>query len=372
MNTIFQAALIAAACLAGFVPAAQAQPNQASETTLFAPSTAAPPAYVCPMDHASTSHKPGFCRECGMAMVDKSSQLRIAVLVFDGVEDIDFAGPMEVFGQTGAIQFTVGPSTAAVRTVAGLKLQPDHDFAHAPPADVLLIPGGAIGAVSENPKLLAWIRERSAESRAVLSVCTGAFILGKAGLLDGHRATTIAGMIPELARRHPKATIVRDLRYVDNGVIITTGGLSAGIDGALHLVDRELGRLTAERTARDLEYVWNSDPHSEFGNSARLRFPDITEILPVESFWDQQQDSGNSDRWQLAGALEFPMSAAEFLAGTTERIGKDGWKVDSSAPLERSFVMQEADGQTWIFRVALVAEPAPGSYRLTMTMDRKA
>jgi transcriptional regulator GlxA family with amidase domain len=183
-----------------------------------------------------------------------SNGLRVAVLLFDGVEEIDYAGPMEVFGAGGAQVFTVGQSKAIVNSSWGLRVAPDYDLANAPEADILIVPGGAISKVTKNPRMLNWIRERSSKVKVVLSVCTGAFILGKAGLLDGLEATTTAVARSQLAAAFPKIRVVYDRRFVDAGKIVTTAGLSTGIDGALYVIEREVGRARAEDVARYMEY----------------------------------------------------------------------------------------------------------------------
>lgn len=181
--------------------------------------------------------------------------LRVAVLLFDGVEEIDYAGPMEVFGAGGAKVFTVGQTKATVTSVWGLKVTPDYDFADAPEADILLVPGGGVLQAWKNPVLLGWVKERSAQVKMVMSVCSGAFILGKAGLLDGIAATTTASLRPQLVTHFP-TTQVSDKRFVDAGKIITTAGLSAGIDGALHVLERQYGRERAASVASYMEYDW--------------------------------------------------------------------------------------------------------------------
>jgi transcriptional regulator GlxA family with amidase domain len=188
-----------------------------------------------------------------------AKRLKVAVLLYEGVEEIDYAGPIEVFGASGFDVFTVAQTRAPVASVYGLQLLPDHDFSDAPAADVLLVPGGGIKLAWKNPVLLAWIRQRSSEVKIVMSVCSGAFILGKAGLLDGVASTTTRSMRDQLAKNFP-GTQVRSTRYVDAGKVITTAGISAGIDGALHLVARELGEPAAQATAGYMEYQWKPSP----------------------------------------------------------------------------------------------------------------
>jgi transcriptional regulator GlxA family with amidase domain len=190
-----------------------------------------------------------------------TKRLKVAVLLYEGVEEIDYAGPIEVFGASGFDVFTVAQTKSPITSVYGLQLLPDHDFSDAPSADVLLVPGGGINLAWKNPILLTWIRQRSTDAKIVMSVCSGAFILGKAGLLDGLPSTTTSSMRDQLAKNFP-GTQVRAKRYVDAGKIITTAGISAGIDGALYLVARELGERAAQATARYMEYDWKPSPQN--------------------------------------------------------------------------------------------------------------
>src|SRR5437588_3766320 len=203
--------------------------------------------WVCPMsEHAQEFDLPGSCPICGMQLVEKNARFRIAVLIFQHAEDIDFTAPIEVLGHTGAQIFTVAATTDPITTVFGLHIRPDYDLSHSPPADLVLVPGGGVSDTAKSVAALAWLRQRAASAKYVMSVCNGAFILAKAGLLDGLTATTTAGRIDELAETATKTHVVRQ-RLVDNGKIITTAGLSAGIDGALHVIEREWGRPRAEQ-----------------------------------------------------------------------------------------------------------------------------
>src|SRR5436853_2437563 len=237
---------------------------------------AAEKVWVCPMsEHAQEYSKPGTCPLCGMTLVEKNKQLKVAVLVYDYAEEIDYSAPIEVFGEAGAHVFTVGATTKPVHSVFALNLQPEFDLDHAPAADVILIPGGGTHAMQKNEKVLQWLRDRSKSAKYVLSVCNGAFIVASAGLLDGLKATTTAGRIDELAEYAPKTTVVRE-RLVDNGKIITTTGLSAGIDGALHVLEREYGRDRAAMVARGMEYRWQPENPWTRSKDAEMRMPDIS------------------------------------------------------------------------------------------------
>jgi transcriptional regulator GlxA family with amidase domain len=188
----------------------------------------------------------------------------LAILVFEDVEVLDFCGPFEVF--TVASRFTEPPAfnvvTVAekpwpVLTRGGLSVKPHYRLADCPRPDLLLVPGGQ-GTRREmhNPTLIEWIKARSQDAELVLSVCTGALLLAKAGLLDGLKATTHHGAIDLLRQVAPKTTVHADRRFVDNGRGVCSAGIAAGIDMSLHVVGRLLGKEVAEKTARQMEYPW--------------------------------------------------------------------------------------------------------------------
>lgn len=190
----------------------------------------------------------------------------VLVTLFDDVDTLDFCGPLEVFSITG--QRATGPVPFTVTTVAerrqppittrsGLSVTPFYTYKNAVQASILIIPGG-LGARHErqNPATLQFIQDQAQEAELIVSVCTGALLLGAAGLLDGLQATTHHSALDELAETAPKCTIVRDRRYVDNGRIITSAGITAGIDTSLYVVQRLLGSETAHETAQHMEYPW--------------------------------------------------------------------------------------------------------------------
>ncbi len=174
----------------------------------------------------------------------------VAFVLGDGAAVIDFSGPWEVFQDAGGPDgedhfrlFTVGPSKAPIRASGGLMITPDYSFADAPAARIVVIP-----AQRGTPALLDWLRQRDKESDIVMSVCTGAFQLGKAGLLDGKRATTYHDYYDQFEKAFPKATLVKGHRYVQSDdVIYTSGGLTSGIDLALHIVEQYLGRDVSQK-----------------------------------------------------------------------------------------------------------------------------
>lgn len=192
---------------------------------------------------------------------------RLLLLMFDDVELLDFAGPIEVFttavrvaGQRGLpvpwTLATASPTGAPVRARAGLRLHADHALAEAPLADVLLVPGGVVDGVLADAALLADIRRHAQHAALVASICTGAFILADAGLLHAAPCTTHWEDVADLRQRHPHLDVRPDARWVDNGALVTSAGISAGIDMSLHLVERLHSRELALATARQMDYAW--------------------------------------------------------------------------------------------------------------------
>ena len=188
-----------------------------------------------------------------------NDRLNVAILVWPGAELLDFAGPAEVFAAAGQHRlfhvYLVGLDKNPTRAQGSVTVQPEFTLADCPAPDVIVIPGGNMQPVEGNAAILNWVKQRSAGAQIMLSVCTGAFVLAEAGLLDGSAATTHHFGQETLASLYPRIKVVRDRRYVDNGKFITAGGVSAGIDAALHVVEKLAGRDVAEWTANEwMEY----------------------------------------------------------------------------------------------------------------------
>ena len=196
----------------------------------------------------------------------------VGIFVFHDVEVLDFAGPYEVFTTASRMHarinpqapplfdaFTIGQDKATLYARAGLTVLPEHDFSTHPSIDVLIVPGGVVTAELEKPVVIEWIRKCAASSNVTASVCTGAFLLAKARLLDGKSVTTHWEDIDDLKAMFPSLRVQENCRWVDQGGIVTSAGISAGIDMCLHLVERLAGRELAERTARQLDFAWTKN-----------------------------------------------------------------------------------------------------------------
>jgi transcriptional regulator GlxA family with amidase domain len=197
---------------------------------------------------------------------------RVGILIFPDVEVLDFCGPFEVFSVTRLDEaarreepspfevLLVAETMDTVVATGGLKVLPDVTLEACPPLDILVVPGGwGTRAEIKNRRLLDWIAERGRTVETLTSVCTGAMLLGQAGLLDGRRATTHWRSLGWMRDSFPAVTVEEKLHVVEDGRVVTSAGISAGIDMALRVVIRTFGEAVGRATARNMEYPFPSD-----------------------------------------------------------------------------------------------------------------
>jgi putative intracellular protease/amidase len=296
----------------------------------------------------------------------------VAILLFPGVQIIDYTGPWEVLGHAyvdgkPAFQiYSVSETTSPFDTAMGMTVIPSYSFAKAPKPDVLVLPGGNVAPHLSNEGLIRWIRESAKTADVVLSVCNGAFFLAEAGLLDGLEATTFAGMIDDLQRSAPKTKVVRDKRFVDNGKIITSAGLSSGIDGALHVIEKLYGRGTAQVAAVGMEYDWRPD-----SGWARASLADrhLSPAFDAVREYSRRvvRHEGTRDRWETSWKVT-TTAGAEALKERMDRAFADsGWKRQGSGTWR-----YEGDGGAWTetTRVEAAAGSTDKAYLVTTTVAR--
>jgi transcriptional regulator GlxA family with amidase domain len=193
----------------------------------------------------------------------------VAIFLYDDVEVLDFAGPFEVFcTATRMLQrqdplkppffntFTVAGQPGLVKARGQLQIQPHYYFDQHPAVDVLIVPGGVVTAELERPETLDWLGRTAQTAQVVASVCTGAFLLAKIGLLNHQQATTHWEDVPDLRAAFPQLEVLEQVRWVDNGRVLTSAGISAGLDMSLHLVEKLAGRELALKTAYQMDYDW--------------------------------------------------------------------------------------------------------------------
>jgi putative intracellular protease/amidase len=332
--------------------------------------------------------RPGRCPDCGVALVEQASLRRAvaprqkaAILIFDGVQIIDFTGPYEVLGQGGFEVYTVAETKATLTTSMGMKVAPEHTFADAPRADVLVVPGGNVDGPRRSPATLKWIQEQSAAAERTMSVCNGAFILASAGLLDGLGATTFYRMIDDLKVEAPKTRVVSDQRFVDNGRIITTAGLSSGIDGALHVLSGMLGKGRAQAVALNMEYDWRPDSRYARAALADRLIPDVD--LAGLGDWHTVRTEGTTEQWDMVVSGRSDLSAADLLDRVGQAFVKEGrWSgvkrpvaerrgAASSPPARGDWTFSGPGGRPWTGTLRVEAVPGQnGEYTLTLSIAR--
>lgn len=196
----------------------------------------------------------------------------VGIYLYPGVEVLDFAGPYEVFTAANRVfarrdptaelpfeVFSVASAPVPVRARAGLQVLPDFTCAAHPAIDVFIVPGGVVDDELVAPGVARWIADVHAQALLTATVCTGAFLLAKAGVLEGRAVTTHWEDVAGLRAMFPGLQVLERRRWVDQGKIVSSAGISAGIDMGLHLVERLAGRSLAEATARQMEFDWQED-----------------------------------------------------------------------------------------------------------------
>jgi putative intracellular protease/amidase len=362
----------------------------AASVAAFATPAGAAKRYVCPPCGApcDTLHfdGPGTCPQCGMALVEEGSaaaipqpaRKKIAILLFNGVEIVDYTGPYEMFGAAGCDVYTVAESKQPVTTAMGMVVVPKYSFADAPQPDVLVVPGGNVRGASASAPTLDYVKSATSGAQHTLSVCNGAFILAHAGLLDGLTATTTAGNIDRLSKEFPKTKVVRDQRVVDNGKIVTAGGLSAGIDGALHVIATLMGEGTAQNVALNEEYDWQKSAGFTRAMLADQEIPNIN--VDGLGHWDVVSTRGDTQRWELVFSGSSTLSRADIVRMVSHELAEQGkWSPVHDAKTEAADAASSAwkftgrDGLPWSgsFKIESVAGDAH-QYRGVFTVAKNS
>ena len=184
------------------------------------------------------------------------------IFLFDEMELMDFAGPYEVFTAVNlALEemlcnvYTISETGSTIKTINGLQVLPDFSLDNSPQPDILIIPGGnGTRQLVNNVSIIQWIKNSDEKSEIVFSVCSGARLLAKAGLLDGKEFTTHHLVYEDVAQLAPSAKLKKEKRFTDNGKVMTAGGITAGIDLSLYIVEKLFGQSTAKKVQVYMEY----------------------------------------------------------------------------------------------------------------------
>jgi putative intracellular protease/amidase len=290
-----------------------------------------------------------------------------AILIFDDVQIIDYTGPFEALGRRGPT-YLVAERPGALVTNMGMQVVPNYTFGNEPKPDVLVIPGGGssgepgtrrygVGAQLDNQAVIDWIRATAKTAACVLSVCNGAFLAQRAGLLDGLTATTTAGYIDYLAAVAPKTTVVRDERVIDNGTIVVTGGLSAGIDGALRVIQKLEGFAVAVETALHMEYDWRPDDGWSRAALADMHVPQSlypafhTSAARLVSF------ENGRERLREVWSVRSDVTSAELIRRIDATWDDSDWTRLPGGGASTVATERASDGTRW--RATVGVEPGP-------------
>ena len=195
--------------------------------------------------------------------------VNIAIYLYDQIEVLDFAGPFEVFSTASRMHasenkdanplfevFTLSESGEAIHARGQLQVVPQYSIKAHPPIDLLIVPGGIVEEQIQRANVIQWIQQQAQVAKISAAICTGSFLFAQANLLDGRAATTHWEDIPDFERSFPDLDVRKDVRWVDTGDVLTSAGISAGIDMSLHLVERLASRSLAEKTARQMDFDW--------------------------------------------------------------------------------------------------------------------
>jgi putative intracellular protease/amidase len=296
------------------------------------------------------------------------SAKKLGILVFPGVQVIDFTGPYEVLiGATSKGKklfdvMTVGLTPDVFRagsTEKGIRMLPDVTIEDCPRLDVLVIPGGEVGAVEDSAEAMAWIGRTVAGAECVMSVCNGAFVLAKGGHLKGQPATTFHYFIDDLAEAEPTCTPIYDQRFVDNGKIITTAGLSSGIDGALHLIERYGSRFDAEQRALGLEYHWQPELNwSRAGLADRHYIAMVGSGFPFPEGgvreWTTVENTGTTDHWTKRWTFGSSLGREKLLEIVEAKLASS-WTKASTATGETKWSFDDDKRNRWTATCSLLS-----------------
>jgi transcriptional regulator GlxA family with amidase domain len=282
----------------------------------------------------------------GVIIVRMPTHRRIAIVAFDEVQALDITGPSEVFSLAhrtvsgGAYEIELlTPTGDSVRTSSGLTFQP-HGALHQRRIDTLIVPGGkGTRTATADDSLIAWLRLAAGRSRRVTSVCTGAFLLARAGLLDGRRATTHWAACNALQREYPTTTVDPDSIFVRDGNVYTSAGVTAGIDLALALVEEDLGAQTALAVARSL-VLFVRRPGGQAQFSAGLAGQPARR-LPIRELQEWMADHLDSDLTVAALADRCHMSERNFARVFTREVGTTPASYVESLRVERARLLLE-------------------------------
>jgi putative intracellular protease/amidase/YHS domain-containing protein len=313
-------------------------------------------------------------------ITQQDSRKKVAIMIFPGVQIIDYTGPYEVLGEAGYEVFTVAATAEPLTTNMGMVVTPNYTFANCPKADILICPGGNVPQEAKaDDAQVAFVKKMSPSTTYTMSVCNGAFWLANAGLLDGKKATTFYGMLDDLKTKYPKVQVINDRKFADNGNIICTAGLSSGIEGALHLVEKIEGSGAAKSVALNMEYNWQ--PNSGYARGALadqylrkaigrggFTLPDGTDVTVL----DVSGDRNTWDKsWQLSGKS---LTQQALMQGVQKQLAAT-WTLinaESDGVEKTTWKFKGDDGSDWSAETIIKPDATTkGAFVMSVHLEKK-
>ena len=302
--------------------------------------------YYCPpcgcSDDGKHFNASGVCSACNMTYQSRVSGLEdkprrdsprrtAAIVLFDMADIMDVTGPMSVFEHAGFTVVTVAkdmnPKTIGMYT----PLQPNYTFENLPQVDVIMVPGGGPAEANQDMDIVNWLKERDSSTDTMFSVCSGAFFLGLAGILDGNEATTFASLIPILEEQFPNAKVLNDVKYTNNGHVITSSGLSSGIDASFEVVSKYYGIGRAQDIANRMEYPWkrrNDYARTQLADNYIASLNNVVRRFATRYTYSE----GDMNSWEYRFILWEGVDEDEFLSFmSNEMEGIEGFNVTSTS-----------------------------------------
>lgn len=279
---------------------------------------------------------------------ENNAPFKVAILMFDEVQIIDFAAPYEVFGQAKFEVFTVSPTGKSITTAMGLKVTPDHSFNSLPEVDAILVPGGDVSIISKNTQVQNWLKSQHSQVGNILSVCTGSDIVAEAGLLNGLSATTFHKHLKHFATKFPKIDVLDDQRYVDNGKIITSAGLSSGIDAALYLVSKIKGIESAKTIAMHIEYDWQQENAFIRGTMADKYYPNNQYQWHEGTQFSNPISYGSKTSWYRSYEIVTSSNSQQLMDIYTNAMSANSdWKLKESSENDTLIWQKTINNNDW-------------------------
>jgi len=281
----------------------------------------------------------GDCPSCNMTLIPTLHGIalrtfttetpRVGIFIFNGADVMDVTGPISVFEHAGFNVVTFALEDTPISIGHAIELRPDYTLENLPQVDILVFPGGGMAESDPgNKKVTTFIQKRIESTKVMFSVCSGAFFFGEAGILKGQKATTFASLIPSLKSNYKNAIVLNDVKYTDNGKVVTSSGLSSGIDAAFQVVSKFLGQGRAQDIANHMEYPWQREKdyaRSQLADNYTLDVRQLISLFTTSFYYSNGNQNYWTYRYRLTGQLSGE-KILQILAKEMDKLSK--WEIE--------------------------------------------